>query len=110
MKLYRDICSAWISHTSAEFFHIDWCHKCLKNIIALLLFHGEHFYGFSESDYENVKKIIHFATKISIYSYTGNRYFWSFMTFFCTYCKGNYAYILPYILKTLPTLGNEKEK
>ena len=24
--------------------------------MALLLFHGEHFYGFSESDYENVKK------------------------------------------------------
>ena len=63
MKLYKDIFSAWISHTSAEFFHIDWCHKCLKNIMALLLFNGEHFYGFSESDYENVKKKHSFCNK-----------------------------------------------
>ena len=32
---------------------------------------------------------------------------------FFTYCKGLfcfYAYILPYMHKTLPTLGNEKEQ
>ena len=35
---------------------------------------------------------------------------------FCTYCKGlfylnsHYAYIPPYMHKTLPTLGNEKEQ
>ena len=28
----------------------DWRHKRLKNITDLLLFHGEHFYEFSESD------------------------------------------------------------
>ena len=33
-----------------NFFLIDWRHKRLKNIIGLLLFYGEHFYGFSESD------------------------------------------------------------
>ena len=33
-----------------RFFPIDWCHKHLKNTIDLLLFNGEHFYGFSESD------------------------------------------------------------
>ena len=33
-----------------NFFLIDWRHKRLKNTIDLLLFYGEHFYGFSESD------------------------------------------------------------
>ena len=33
-----------------NFFLIDWRHKRLKNTIDLLLFDGEHFYGFSESD------------------------------------------------------------
>ena len=52
MKSYKDICSAWISRTSAEiFFLIDWHHKRLKNAIDLVLFYGEHFYGFSESVY-----------------------------------------------------------
>ena len=32
-----------------DFFLIDWLHKRLKNKIALLLFYGEKFYGFSES-------------------------------------------------------------
>ena len=52
MKSYQDICSAWISRTSAEiFFLIDWHHKRLKNAIDLVLFYGEHFYRFSESVY-----------------------------------------------------------
>ena len=51
VKLCKGICSAWISHTSAEiFFLINWRHKRLKNTIDLLLFYGEHFYGFSESE------------------------------------------------------------
>ena len=33
-----------------NFFLTDWRHKRLKNIIDLLLFYGEHFYGFLESD------------------------------------------------------------
>ena len=33
-----------------NFFLTDWRHKRLKNTIDLLLFYGEHFYGFSESD------------------------------------------------------------
>ena len=33
-----------------NFFLTDWRHKRLKYIIDLLLFYGEHFYGFSESD------------------------------------------------------------
>ena len=32
-----------------NFFLTDWRHKRLKNTIDLLLFYGEHFYGFSES-------------------------------------------------------------
>ena len=61
IKLYKDICSAWIRifvmHEWAvlcrNFFHTDWSHKRLKNTIDLLLFYGENFYGFSESVYEN---------------------------------------------------------
>ena len=50
MKLYKEICSAWISRTSGRIsFLIDWRHKRLKNTIDLLLFYGEHFYGFSEN-------------------------------------------------------------
>ena len=33
-----------------NFFLIDLCHKRLKNTIDLLLFYGENFYGFSESE------------------------------------------------------------
>ena len=45
MKLYKDISSARISRTFAETFpHRR--NKRLKNIIDLLLFYGEHFYGF----------------------------------------------------------------
>ena len=33
-----------------NFFLTDWRHKCLKNTIDLLLFYGDHFYGFSESE------------------------------------------------------------
>ena len=33
-----------------NFFLTDWRHKRLKNAIDILLFYGEHFYGFSESD------------------------------------------------------------
>ena len=39
MKLYKDICSAWRSRTSAEIFfsQIDWCHKRLKNRSTVIL-------------------------------------------------------------------------
>ena len=92
-------------------FLIDWCHKCLKNTIDLLLFYKEHFHGFPESDLWKCQKNIHFTTNISIY--TGDRHFkvlWSFILYihfttnistytghwhftfhevlFCTYCKG----------------------
>ena len=58
MKSYKDICSAWISRTSAEiFFLIDWHHKRLKNAIDLVLFYGEHFYGFSAGLVKNGKRV-----------------------------------------------------
>ena len=51
MRLYKDICSAWISmYFCRIFFFIDWHHKCPKNTIDLLLFHGEYFYRFSENE------------------------------------------------------------
>ena len=37
---------------SQFFFVTDLRHKRLKNTIDLLLFYGEHFYGFSESVFE----------------------------------------------------------
>ena len=33
-------------HFCRNVFLTDWRHKRLKNTIDLLLFHGEHFYGF----------------------------------------------------------------
>ena len=33
------------------FFLTDWYHEGLKNTVDPLLFYGEHFYGFSESDF-----------------------------------------------------------
>ena len=56
LKLYKDICSAWISSISTEiFFLIDWRHRGLKNAIDLLLFYREHFYGFLESELRKIK-------------------------------------------------------
>ena len=44
-----------MSCASAEIlFLTEWRHKRLKNTIDLLLFYGEHFYGFAESDISNV--------------------------------------------------------
>ena len=46
-KLYKGICSAWISGTSADFFFlIDWRHKRLKNTIDLLLITENTSVGF----------------------------------------------------------------
>ena len=52
-----------------NFFLTDWRHKRLKNTIDLLLFYGENFYGFSESDI--------FKTPIG----------WSFRTQFAKLCR-----------------------
>ena len=90
-----------------NFFLIDWCRKCLKNTIDLLLFYEEHFYGFSESDlWKHWKKPIYFLTNISIYRVTDTLKFYE-VSFF-TYCKGFfvfknscYAYVPPYMNKTL---------
>ena len=58
MKLYKDICSAWIIRTSAEIFFLkDWRQKRLKNTIYLLLFCGEHFHEFSESVVANLRLV-----------------------------------------------------
>ena len=48
MKLYKDICSTWISRTSADIFFSDWRYK--QNTIDLLLLYRERFYGLLESD------------------------------------------------------------
>ena len=64
MKLYKDICSAWISRTSTDiFFLIDWhYHKRLKNTIDLLLLYGEHF-----MDFRKVILLFWFSEKILVF-------------------------------------------
>ena len=79
MKLYKDICSAWI-----DFFFIDWHCKRLKNTsLDLLLFYGEHFYGFLKSDLWKRRNKI---TNISVYTVTDILKFYEVL--FCTYVKG----------------------
>ena len=71
-------------------FQIDWRHICPKNTINLLLFYGEHFYGFLESDSWNCQeKNIDFTTNISINM--GHKHFEVLWSFFCTYCKGLFS-------------------
>ena len=65
---------------------------------------------------KTLRKNIHFITNISIYTVTNILRFYEDL--FCTYLKvcfvfmfnSHYAYIPPYMNKTLPTLGNEKEQ
>ena len=40
----------WSLFLYKDIFQIDWHHERLKNAIYLLLFYGEHFHGFLESD------------------------------------------------------------
>ena len=50
-----------------NFFLIDWHHRCLANTIDLLLFYGEHVYGFSESVVTTFMRIKeHYYTKMLI--------------------------------------------
>ena len=42
----------------------DCCHKRLKNAIYLLLFYGEHFYGFSESGIKKMSNCVKSRQKI----------------------------------------------
>ena len=72
---------------------------------------------FRKGIYENVKKKNIYFTTVDIYIY-GSQTFWSFMKFYfvhivkvCFVLKNYYyAYIPPYMHKTLPALGNEKEQ
>ena len=120
IKLCKGICSAWISRTRAIFFLEDWRHKRLKNTIDLLLFYGEHFYGFSERDLcrrRKKKQKIKTVRNKNIYIYWSPP-FWSFMKFYFVHIvnvcfafkNSHYAYIPMYTDKTLPILGNEKEQ
>ena len=45
-------------HFYRNFFLTDWRHERLKNTIDLLLFHGEDFYGFSESVKRNILDLL----------------------------------------------------
>ena len=90
MKLYKDIILFCMNkpYLCRIFFLTDWRYKCLKITIDLLLFYGEHFYGFSGSDLRKRRKNnIHFTTNISIYiRVTDILKFYEVL--FCTYFKG----------------------
>ena len=59
-------------------------HRLTSQTSYLLLFYGEHFCEFSESDLGKLlKKTFHFTTNISIY--TGHIHF---EVLFCTNCEG----------------------
>ena len=96
---------------------MNWRHKPLKNTKDPLLFYREHFYGFSESDYENVKrkkikKKIDFTRNIStsvIYIYMAHRHFEVSWSFILSLTNSHNAYIPPYMHKTLP-IENENEE
>ena len=81
MKLYRHLFSMNKTYFCWNFhFLVDWRHKHLKNIVDLLLFYGEHYYGFLGSDLrKKSEKNIHFTIIISIY--TGHRHFEVFLSF-----------------------------
>ena len=51
LVLHRSIfyCFCSLSFTRQDLAVISFIEKCFKNTIDLLLFYGEHFYGFSES-------------------------------------------------------------
>ena len=96
------------------FFATNWCHKRLKSTIDLLFFYREQ-HEFLESDlWKCPKKLIHFTTDISMY--LGHRRFevlWTFILhilqrFVLSLKNSHYAYIPPYMPKSLPTLENEK--
>ena len=69
MKLYKYICFAWVTRTSADFFFFtDWRQKRLKNKTDLLLFYGEHFYGFSEGVLVKMVQVVPNFAKRLFYS------------------------------------------
>ena len=56
IKLYNNICSAWISCITANFFLIDWCHKCLKMQSICCYFAEKTFMDCWKVIYENIEK------------------------------------------------------
>ena len=82
-----------------------------------MLFYREHFLGFSERDLWKLRKKTFISQQTYLYIY-GSQTFWSFMKFYFVHIvkvcfvfkNSHYAYIPPYMHKTLPTLGNEKEQ
>ena len=100
-----------------KLFLTDWRHKRLQNTIDLLLFYGEHFYRFSESDLRIRQKKTFISQQTYLYiQATDILKFYEVL--FRTYFKGlffslknsYYAYIPLYMHKKLPKLWNEKEQ
>ena len=68
-------------------FLIDWHQKDLKNKIDQLLFYGEHFYGFLESDLWQLQKKAFISQQTYLYIWVTNILKF-YEVLFCTYCKG----------------------
>ena len=92
MKLYKEFPLHeqlyFLPYFCRNFFLIDWRHKRLKNTADLLLFYGEHFYGFSESDLWKRRKKKHSLHNKHIYIYS-HRHFevlWSYFAHIVKVC------------------------
>ena len=116
MKLYKDICFAWISCTFVKTFSSQIDVTNVSKIQQIYCYFTESTsMGFWRVTYENVEKK-HFITNISIYIWSQT--ICSFMKFYfvhivkvCFVLKNSYySYIPMYINKTLLTLGNKKEQ
>ena len=110
IKLYRHLFSMNKLYFCWNVFLIDWCHKHLKNTMDLLLFYGEHFYGFLEGDlWKHWRKTPILQETYLYMQVTDILKFYEVL--FCIYFKGlflslkssHYVYICPYMHKTLET-------
>ena len=116
MELYKDICSAWISRTSAQIFSrrlMSYMSQKYSRYIAIL---WRTILWIFRKWYMKTPKKKFISQQTYLYR---SQTFWSFMKFYfvhilkvCFVFKKNshYAYIPLYMHKTLPTLGNEKEQ
>ena len=116
MKLYKDICFAWISCTFVKTFSSQIDVTYVSKIQQIYCYFTESTsMGFWRVTSENVEKK-HFIT--NIYIYIQSQTICSFMKFYfvhivkvCFVLKNSYySYIPMYINKTLLTLGNKKEQ
>ena len=95
MKLYKEFVLHeqlyFLPYFCRNIFPIDWRHKRLKNTADLLIFYGEHFYGFSESDLWKRWKKKHSLHNEHIYIYD-HRHFEDLWSYFVHIVKACFVF------------------